>query len=134
MSPTESFWKASVYTVLVLLGLFVSINEKCASVLPIYQLSSGCQPAVCSSNQRPDQCSDDRHDLTSSGLTDIVAPQQSELTPCSSVRSFFRDTRYFWLGCTQFPPCNYKVSRGLRLLYAMELGYYLQASSLRSAP
>lgn len=50
MSPTESFWKASVYTVLVLLGLFVSINEKCASVLQIYQLSSGCQPAVCSSN------------------------------------------------------------------------------------
>lgn len=84
--------------------------------------------------QRPDQCSDDRHDLTSSGLTDIVAPHQSELTPFSSVRSFFRDTRYFWLGCTQFPPCNYKVSRGLRLLYAMELGYYLQASSLRSAP
>ena len=41
--------------------------------------------------------------------------------------SFFTDTRYFWLGCTEFPPCNYEVSRGLRLLYALELGYYLQA-------
>ncbi|CAL8465112.1 g4647 [Coccomyxa elongata] len=64
----ESFWKASVYTVLVILGIYVSFNE-----------------------------------------------------------SFFTDTRYFWLGCTEFPPCNYEVSRGLRLLYALELGYYLQA-------
>ncbi len=30
MLPTESFWKVCVYTVLVLLGLYVSINEKCA--------------------------------------------------------------------------------------------------------
>ncbi|CAL5229488.1 g12821 [Coccomyxa viridis] len=64
----ESFWKAAVYTVLVALGVYVSINE-----------------------------------------------------------SFFTDTRYFWLGCTEFPPCNYEVSRGLRLLYALELGYYVQA-------
>ena len=42
------------------------------------------------------------------------------------LRRFFRDTRYFWLGCTQFPPCNYPVSRGLRLLYALELAYYTQ--------
>ncbi len=42
--------------------------------------------------------------------------------------SFFTDTRYFWLGCTEFPPCNYEVSRGLRLLYALELGYYVQVS------
>ena len=42
------------------------------------------------------------------------------------MRSFFTDTRYFWLGCTEFPPCNYEVSRGLRLLYALELGYYIQ--------
>ena len=46
---------------------------------------------------------------------------------CRCVRcSFFTDTRYFWLGCTEFPPCNYEVSRGLRLLYALELGYYVQ--------
>ena len=42
------------------------------------------------------------------------------------MRRFFTDTRYFWLGCTQFPPCNYPVSRGIRLLYALELAYYLQ--------
>lgn len=47
-------------------------------------------------------------------------------TCCCLLRSFFTDTRYFWLGCTEFPPCNYEVSRGLRLLYALELGYYVQ--------
>ncbi|KAK9813659.1 hypothetical protein WJX73_002155 [Symbiochloris irregularis] len=40
---------------------------------------------------------------------------------------FFYDTRYFWIGCTQFPPCNYIVPRGVRLLYASELAFYLQA-------
>jgi len=43
------------------------------------------------------------------------------------VRRFFTDTRYFWLGCTRFPPCNYPVSRSLRLLYCLQLGFYLQA-------
>ena len=44
-------------------------------------------------------------------------------------RRFFTDTRYFWLGCTRFPPCNYLVSRGLRLLYCLQMGFYLQARS-----
>ena len=54
----------------------------------------------------------------------MLAPQR--LSWGLSMRSFFTDTRYFWLGCTEFPPCNYEVSRGLRLLYALELGYYIQ--------
>ena len=52
--------------------------------------------------------------------------QQGASNLNSLLRRFFRDTRYFWLGCTQFPPCNYPVSRGLRLLYALELAYYTQ--------
>ena len=53
---------------------------------------------------------------------------QFVVTCCFRLCSFFTDTRYFWLGCTEFPPCNYEVSRGLRLLYALELGYYVQVS------
>ncbi|KAK9821601.1 hypothetical protein WJX81_004562 [Elliptochloris bilobata] len=49
-----------------------------------------------------------------------------ELYVCVNER-FFSDTRYFWLGCTRFPPCTYPVSRGLRLLYSLQMGFYLQA-------
>ena len=42
------------------------------------------------------------------------------------LRRFFYDTRYFWIGCTQFPPCNYDVPRLVRLLYSAEMAYYLQ--------
>lgn len=35
----------------------------------------------------------------------------------SSLRSYrepwFWDTRYFWIGCTQFPPCNLHISKGV---------------------
>eukprot|EP00884_Botryococcus_braunii_P003814 jgi/Botrbrau1/13433/Bobra.0082s0037.1 len=48
-------------------------------------------------------------------------------TFCSIRENFFYDTRYFWLGCTAFPPCNYYVSPWLRLFYALELGFYVQA-------
>lgn len=64
----ESFWKASVYTGLVVVAFLASYREK-----------------------------------------------------------FFYDTRYFWIGCTQFPPCNYHVPRGVRLLYSLEMAFYLQA-------
>ncbi|PNH12629.1 ASC1-like protein 1 [Tetrabaena socialis] len=40
---------------------------------------------------------------------------------------WFTDSRYWWLGCTRFPPCNLPVSRGLLLFYCAETGFYLQA-------
>mmetsp|Transcript_10474 Transcript_10474/g.18301 ORF Transcript_10474/g.18301 Transcript_10474/m.18301 type:complete len:315 (+) Transcript_10474:3-947(+) len=39
---------------------------------------------------------------------------------------WFWDTRYFWLGCNQFP-CNLTVSRGLLVFYCIETGFYIQA-------
>ncbi|GLI70104.1 hypothetical protein VaNZ11_014883 [Volvox africanus] len=40
---------------------------------------------------------------------------------------WFTDSRYWWLGCTRFPPCNLPVSRGVLLFYCAEAGFYLQA-------
>ncbi|KXZ42818.1 hypothetical protein GPECTOR_116g350 [Gonium pectorale] len=40
---------------------------------------------------------------------------------------WFTDSRYWWLGCTHFPPCNLPVSRGVLLFYCAETGFYLQA-------
>ncbi|GLC47300.1 hypothetical protein PLESTB_001742600 [Pleodorina starrii] len=40
---------------------------------------------------------------------------------------WFTDSRYWWLGCTRFPPCNLPVSRGVLLFYCAETGFYLQA-------
>jgi hypothetical protein len=36
-------------------------------------------------------------------------------------------SRYFWLGCNHFPPCNLGVSRGVLLFYTIETGFYVQA-------
>ena len=36
------------------------------------------------------------------------------------------DTQYFWIGCNQFPPCNYSVPVLMRVMYSLELGFYLQ--------
>ena len=54
--------------------------------------------------------------------------------PCWPARRFFYDTKYFWIGCNRFPPCNYDVPRLVRLLYAAEFAYYLQASPVLSYP
>lgn len=43
-----------------------------------------------------------------------------------SAHRFVTDTTYFWRGCNQFPPCNYSVPLLMRLLYSMELGFYVQ--------
>lgn len=40
---------------------------------------------------------------------------------------WFYDTRYFWLGCNHFPPCNLYVSKGVLLFYCLQTGFYLQA-------
>ncbi|GFR45454.1 hypothetical protein Agub_g6851 [Astrephomene gubernaculifera] len=40
---------------------------------------------------------------------------------------WFTDSRYWWLGCNRFPPCNLPVSRGVLLFYCAETGFYLQA-------
>jgi len=40
---------------------------------------------------------------------------------------FVKDTSYFWRGCNRFPPCNYGVPLLMRLLYSLELGFYVQA-------
>ncbi|EFJ44272.1 hypothetical protein VOLCADRAFT_106486 [Volvox carteri f. nagariensis] len=40
---------------------------------------------------------------------------------------WFTDSRYWWLGCSRFPPCNLPVSRGVLLFYCAETGFYLQA-------
>jgi hypothetical protein len=40
---------------------------------------------------------------------------------------WFTDSRYWWLGCTKFPPCNLPVSRGVLLFYCAETGFYIQA-------
>uniref|UniRef100_A0A7S0YMV2 TLC domain-containing protein n=1 Tax=Polytomella parva TaxID=51329 RepID=A0A7S0YMV2_9CHLO len=40
---------------------------------------------------------------------------------------WFTDSRYWWLGCTHFPPCNLPVSRGLLLYYCFETGFYMEA-------
>ncbi|KAG2487445.1 hypothetical protein HYH03_014012 [Edaphochlamys debaryana] len=40
---------------------------------------------------------------------------------------WFTDSRYWWLGCTHFPPCNLPVSRGVLLFYCAETGFYMQA-------
>lgn len=37
------------------------------------------------------------------------------------------DSRFWWLGCTRFPPCNLPVSRGVLLFYCLETGFYLQS-------
>lgn len=50
------------------------------------------------------------------------------------VRRFFYDTKYFWIGCNRFPPCNYDVPRLVRLLYAAEFAYYLQVSPVPCSP
>ncbi|MEW5302342.1 MAG: hypothetical protein WDW38_000358 [Sanguina aurantia] len=40
---------------------------------------------------------------------------------------WFTDSRYFWLGCSHFPPCNLTVSPGVLLFYALETGFYIQS-------
>ncbi|KAK9824507.1 hypothetical protein WJX72_010967 [[Myrmecia] bisecta] len=39
---------------------------------------------------------------------------------------FLTDRHYFWKGCKGLP-CNYNVSKLIRLLYCLELGFYAQA-------
>ena len=36
------------------------------------------------------------------------------------------DTKYFWIGCNRFPPCNYDIPPLLRFIYSLQLGFYLQ--------
>ncbi|KAJ9516876.1 hypothetical protein QJQ45_027273, partial [Haematococcus lacustris] len=40
---------------------------------------------------------------------------------------WFWDTRYFWVGCSHFPPCNLLVTPGMLLFYCMQTGFYVQA-------
>jgi hypothetical protein len=40
---------------------------------------------------------------------------------------WFYDTRYLWLGCTHFPPCNLYVNHKVLLFYCVQTGFYLQA-------
>jgi len=40
---------------------------------------------------------------------------------------FVTDTKHFWLGCDRFPPCNYSIPVLMRVMYSLELGFYLQA-------
>lgn len=35
-----------------------------------------------------------------------------------------------WEGCTQIP-CNYAVPAGIRLVYCLEMGFYLQVGLAR---
>lgn len=37
------------------------------------------------------------------------------------------DGAEFWRGCTRFPPCNFPPAPLIHALYAVELGFYLQA-------
>mmetsp|Transcript_7478 Transcript_7478/g.19933 ORF Transcript_7478/g.19933 Transcript_7478/m.19933 type:complete len:322 (+) Transcript_7478:128-1093(+) len=41
--------------------------------------------------------------------------------------TWFYDTRFYWLGCNHFPPCNLTVSKGVLFFYALETGFYIQA-------
>mmetsp|Transcript_10180 Transcript_10180/g.21772 ORF Transcript_10180/g.21772 Transcript_10180/m.21772 type:complete len:314 (-) Transcript_10180:103-1044(-) len=45
----------------------------------------------------------------------------------SHTEKWFWDTRYYWLGCSHFPPCNMIVSKGVLLFYCIETGFYLQS-------
>ena len=40
---------------------------------------------------------------------------------------WFLDTRYFWLGCNHFPPCNLYVSKGVLFFYCLSTGWYIQS-------
>lgn len=40
---------------------------------------------------------------------------------------WFWDTRYMWLGCNHFPPCNLHVPPKVLIFYCVQTGFYLQA-------
>jgi len=45
----------------------------------------------------------------------------------SMKEKWFTDTRYYWAGCTHFPPCNLTVTKGVLFFFALETGFYIQA-------
>lgn len=44
-------------------------------------------------------------------------------------RRWFTRSRAMWEGCTRIP-CDYDVPKGVRLVYCLEMGHYLQVRQL----
>ena len=65
-------------------------------------------------------------------MTAFTAVSATRFRCCK--RRFITDTRYFWIGCNQFPPCNYEVPLLIRTMYSLELGFYVQVSVTNPLP
>lgn len=106
----ESAWKLTIFITFTLTAFFVSFREKwfweTRCVLSTGQGCLGIWQVV--------QCM----------VPLFLAPQHLSVTVILSASAAHR---FFWLGCSHFPPCNLTVSKGTLFFYALETGFYIQA-------
>ena len=47
------------------------------------------------------------------------------LVSCREI--WFGDTRFFWLGCANYPPCHHYLPKGVFFFYCLSTGWYIQS-------